>query len=759
MKPLGSAPHFLLSLPNWVSRLNKDRVALAVLVALFGALFFPVLFEEKTFFFRDMLHFGYPFKHFIWKSWQEGAMPFWNPQISSGIPFFSLYHPGVFYPPNLIFLLPDFGTAFNFYYLFHHFILTFSVYKLARFWGLSPEASLGSAVTALLGGYFLSLASLYNHFQTAIWFPLILLSFNQFLLKKNLVHFMTTVIFLTFAFLAGSPETCIFMGGILWGYTIFGMPGKVFNRSLLSRTGTLAGIALVSFGLSAIQLVPTGALMEESVRSLGMSFDENSQMSLSPSALSATVLPENNFGFMGTGKPLKLYFLQSCFMGLLPLALLLSGLFSGIKNRAFWFWGVMFFVGIFFATGRFNPFYVLISDWIPPLRFFRFPEKFFFISAFSMVFLVGIGLDALGAVRAENRIQQRSSFLAVFVLLVFLMGTAVIHPDREWVTGLITLSLIAVLLGVASTATRGAVAFKVLAVSLLIIELWARNISLLPMVDRSFYEKRPELLTQLKETKNPYRVYGGRLLGDGNLLSANQFPERESLMASHRAIKNQLYPNLGMIYGLSYANGLTGLELKSGWLWTELLMRSPAEKRIRILQRSNVRHWIKEDPDGLNEIETFASVLPRAFLVNIAHRGRAPHYLNTYYDPAFDARREVLLSEDVTWSRNENFKGQIENIEYSPNRVRIETYQNSEGMLVLLDTYFPGWKVEVDGQAEKIFRANYFYRGVELNEGRHVIEFSYTPKGFYTGLRISFMMLVCILFGPVFYQFRNSRYF
>ena len=69
-----------------------------------------------------MLHFGYPFKHFIWQTWQEGEIPFWNAQISGGIPFFSLYHPGVFYPLNLIFLLDDFGTAFNTYFLFHHIV-------------------------------------------------------------------------------------------------------------------------------------------------------------------------------------------------------------------------------------------------------------------------------------------------------------------------------------------------------------------------------------------------------------------------------------------------------------------------------------------------------------------------------------------------------------------------------------------------------------------------------------------------------------
>ncbi len=56
-------------------------------------------------------------------------------------------------------------------------------------------------------------------------------------------------------------------------------------------------------------------------------------------------------------------------------------------------------------------------------------------------------------------------------------------------------------------------------------------------------------------------------------------------------------------------------------------------------------------------------------------------------------------------------------IGYNPNWVSLETSQNEEGFLVLLDTYFQGWKVEVEGKPEHIHRANYFYRGVRLGPG------------------------------------------
>ncbi len=739
---------------SWINKLNKDFAALLFLAALFLALFFPVILENKTFFFRDMLHFGYPFKHFIWKSWQEGALPFWNSQILGGIPFLSLYHSGVFYPPSLIFLMPDMGTAFNSYYLFHHLLLTFSVYRLARFWNLSPTASLGSAVTALMGGYFLSLASIYNHFQAAVWFPLILLSFNRFLLIKKMQDFIATVIFLAIMFLAGSPETSIFIVGILWGYVVLVVPKK--SGTFLSRTAILTGAVLLSLGLSAVQLIPTAALMKESMRSNGISFAENSNFSLSPSALSGVVLPENQFGFMETKKIPKPYFVQSCFMGLVPLGLLFAGLYSRIQCRMFWFWGVLFFVGIFFSIGQYNPFYSWLYDWVPLLKLFRFPEKFFFISAFSLVFLVGLGLKALGSESPENRIRSEPALFAIFTLVIVLGWNAAMQAEREWITGLITLLILAILMAIATTASKGKPALQILMVFLLVLELWAQNSSILPMIDKSFYEKNPKLMVKLENPKNLYRVYSGKLLEDEDIPTANQFPVRKTLIASHLALKDLLRPNLGIIYDLNYADGLTGLDLKYGWLWTNIFIQSPPEKRIRILQRSNVRTWIKDTyKSGGESLEYFDSALPRAYLVNRGRQEKSPQLLNTYYDPAFDPLKEVLLKEKLTWVRNEDFSGQIKRIAYSPNHVRIETHQNTEGMLVLLDTYFPGWKVQVDGLPERIYRANYFYRGVKLSAGRHVVEFSYLPEGFQTGLRISFLTLIFLVAGPLFYRLRN----
>jgi len=74
---------------------------------------------------------------------------------------------------------------------------------------------------------------------------------------------------------------------------------------------------------------------------------------------------------------------------------------------------------------------------------------------------------------------------------------------------------------------------------------------------------------------------------------------------------------------------------------------------------------------------------------------------------------------------------------YLPHRVTVEVTMHNPGFLILSDTYYPGWKVTVDGREEKIFPTDYLIRGVFLEKGDHSVEFSYEPMSFTIGVIIS----------------------
>ena len=71
-------------------------------------------------------------------------------------------------------------------------------------------------------------------------------------------------------------------------------------------------------------------------------------------------------------------------------------------------------------------------------------------------------------------------------------------------------------------------------------------------------------------------------------------------------------------------------------------------------------------------------------------------------------------------------------------------------MLVLADTYYPGWHVYVDGKESILYRADYLYRAVYVPEGNHTIEFVYAPRSVIIGGWISVatgsgVILTCLL--------------
>ncbi len=58
-----------------------------------------------------------------------------------------------------------------------------------------------------------------------------------------------------------------------------------------------------------------------------------------------------------------------------------------------------------------------------------------------------------------------------------------------------------------------------------------------------------------------------------------------------------------------------------------------------------------------------------------------------------------------------------------------------------MDTWYPGWKVKIDGNSAALLRANYLFRGVEVVPGSHIIEFIYQPESFLIGLLLSIISL------------------
>ena len=89
------------------------------------------------------------------------------------------------------------------------------------------------------------------------------------------------------------------------------------------------------------------------------------------------------------------------------------------------------------------------------------------------------------------------------------------------------------------------------------------------------------------------------------------------------------------------------------------------------------------------------------------------------------ARRPVEPSESVTVTRHE------------PQQVELDVVLNQPGLVILADTYYPGWRLTIDGHPAPIYRANRMMRGAAVPAGKHTLVYTFEPQSFLVGAIIS----------------------
>jgi hypothetical protein len=91
-------------------------------------------------------------------------------------------------------------------------------------------------------------------------------------------------------------------------------------------------------------------------------------------------------------------------------------------------------------------------------------------------------------------------------------------------------------------------------------------------------------------------------------------------------------------------------------------------------------------------------------------------------DPA-----RVAVVEGETGLGCEEKPGSATVLVHGSTEVRVTTQMAAPGLLVLTDTWYPGWEALVDGTPARLLRTNVAFRGVVLSEGDHEVVFRYRP--------------------------------
>src|SRR5262249_43050515 len=123
----------------------------------------------------------------------------------------------------------------------------------------------------------------------------------------------------------------------------------------------------------------------------------------------------------------------------------------------------------------------------------------------------------------------------------------------------------------------------------------------------------------------------------------------------------------------------------------------------------------------------------------------------------FDPRREVLLDgrdRDAAEGEPDGAEGTAEVTSYHANDVVIRVQAPAQGYVVLADSYYPGWRVTVDGVEARLLRANYAMRAVRVPGGTHDVRFRYLPRALWVGAGIS-LITALLVAGLLFRAWRR----
>ncbi len=135
--------------------------------------------------------------------------------------------------------------------------------------------------------------------------------------------------------------------------------------------------------------------------------------------------------------------------------------------------------------------------------------------------------------------------------------------------------------------------------------------------------------------------------------------------------------------------------------------------------------WIYENPN----------VFPRAFLVRHVETLSEDELLTTLKSSEFNWRHTAVMTTSLPdeWQAQLSVEpvranSDVEITNYQSDQIDIQVDTPAAGMLVLSDTFYPGWVATVDGGETPVYQVNHALRGVFVPVGNHHIQFRFRPK-------------------------------
>lgn len=177
-----------------------------------------------------------------------------------------------------------------------------------------------------------------------------------------------------------------------------------------------------------------------------------------------------------------------------------------------------------------------------------------------------------------------------------------------------------------------------------------------------------------------------------------------------------------------------------------------ASEQTQTTDLSNARlKFISEDNDQILLYQN-QRVMPQAYLTS--NYEIVPDYekaCETLSNGTFNFAEKTVIENNDKEPLNTNVQTSTAPFKAAtverpdPNTVKIKADADQDGILVLTDTYYPGWSATIDGKPSPIYAANTTFRAIQITKGKHDIVFTYSPLSFLIGKVMSLVCLAAVL--------------
>ncbi|MFN0166482.1 MAG: YfhO family protein, partial [Bryobacteraceae bacterium] len=645
------------------------------------------------------------------RAWHHGEFALWSPHQWGGYPLVGYIQPGVLSPINWLLFPLALKHGFvqipllNGQFVLLHFLAMLFTYALCRDLGRSAFSSILGATLFGLSGY-VGWCAWPQVTASAIWLPLVLL----FALRsargvRPRASAAVCGVLLAVSMMGTHHNIPLFAATVLGGFWLWYLAAKAGPRM------APAVFALCFALVAAVQILPALELGRLSVRWVDapepvrwnekVPYTVHEGLSWHPENLPALVVPlwrENAEVFAGFS------------------AILLAGLALACArhDRPVRILAAMAGGSLALALGGGTPVQGLLYTFVPMLDKARSPVMAIAVFHASIAPLAAFGLDWLRSASPDKPAYRstRTLSLAAGAVLVSLI-TALAHFRPEARFGNLGLAAVGALALGGALAVRGQRWLPAAVLAATLLQIYPASTGWL---QRKGAASGVTLYTRQRDLADFLRAQPGR--------------------PRVRVDEAVVPDNFGDWFGIDQLNGTLPALIED-------VLRVHHEPRM--LRLLSVRYWIGNQASGNHQRMVFESAsgakifadddsLPRTWIVHqTMEAANASSARDQITGAGFDPRSVATVEGIPPQLDTCGVVDDARLVSQRANSVEIEATLGCRGLLVASDVWYPGWRVDVDGESAPLVRVNGILRGVVLAAGHHRVVFRYRPTSFYAG--------------------------